>query len=66
MAAVAIVKNPGWATRTEIPAPILSGSTWRDRPDNPRRIVIWENFDRAAILADLYSTMRDFVPVRRR
>jgi hypothetical protein len=64
MAAVAIVKNPAWATRVEIPAPILEeDGTWRDRPDNARRIVIWEHFDRDAILADFFSTMRDYVLV---
>jgi hypothetical protein len=65
MAAVAIVKNPAWATRTVIPAPILEGGTWRERPNNPRSIVIWENFKRDAIVADLFATMRDFVPVKR-
>jgi hypothetical protein len=63
MAAVAIVKHGGWATRTEMPAPILDGGAWRERPANPRRIVIWENFDRDAILGDFFSTMRDPVPV---
>jgi len=65
MAAVAIVKNPAWATRTEIPAPILDGGTWRERPHNPRSIVLWEDFDRDAILADFFSTMRHFVLVER-
>jgi hypothetical protein len=63
MAAVAIVKHPAWATRTEIPAPILDNGRWRERPANPRRIAIWENFQREAILADFFSTMRDGVPV---
>jgi purine nucleosidase len=63
MAAVAIVKNPEWATPIEIPAPILEGGTWQERPDNPRRIIIWENFARDAILADFFATMRDFVLV---
>jgi len=63
MAAVAIVKNPAWATPVEIPAPILEGGIWRERPENPRHIIIWENFDRAAILADFFATMRDFVLV---
>lgn len=65
MAAVAIVKQPAWASRRVIPAPILDRGTWRERPDNPRRIVIWENFKRDAILADFFSTMRDFVLVKR-
>jgi purine nucleosidase len=64
MAAVAIVKNPAWASRVEIAAPSLEeDGTWRDRPDNPRRIVIWERFDRDAILADFFATMRDYVLV---
>lgn len=65
MAAVAIVKNPTWATPVTIPAPALEGGAWRDRPDNPRRIVIWEHFDREAILGDFFATMRDFVLVGR-
>jgi hypothetical protein len=65
MAAVAIVKNPAWATRTEIPAPIVDSGQWRERPANPRKIVVWESFRRDAILEDFFSTMRDFVPVKR-
>jgi inosine-uridine nucleoside N-ribohydrolase len=64
MAAVAIVKHPAWATRVEIPAPSLEeDGTWRDRPDKPRRIVIWEQFDRDAILTDFFATMREYVLV---
>ncbi|NIM47683.1 MAG: hypothetical protein GTO22_00205 [Gemmatimonadales bacterium] len=58
---VGIVKNPDWATPVEIPAPILDAGAWRDRPDRPRRILIWEDFDRDAILADFFATMREFV-----
>ena len=65
MAAVAIVKNPAWATAVGVPAPTLENGAWRDRPDNPRRIVIWQNFDRAAILADFFASMREFVLVGR-
>ncbi len=65
MAAVAIVKNPAWATPVVVPAPTLEGGGWRDRPDNPRQIVIWEHFDREAILDDFFATMRDFVLVGR-
>lgn len=59
MAAVAVVKNPGWASTITIPAPILDGKNWKERPDNPRRITLWENFDRDAIMADFYKTMRE-------
>ncbi|MBN1479807.1 nucleoside hydrolase [candidate division KSB1 bacterium] len=63
MAAVAIVKNPDWATATEIPAPILQDGQWQERSENPRKIIIWENFDREAILADFFATMQDYVLV---
>ncbi len=60
MAAVAIVKNPGWATAVKLPAPILKDAKWVERPDNPRRIVLWENFDRGAIMKDFYESMTHY------
>ncbi len=60
MAAVAIVKNPKWATASEIPAPILDDGNWVERPENPRKIIIWEDFDRQAIMSDFYRTMTDY------
>lgn len=64
MAAVAIVKNPAWATSRRIPAPMLDGRRWVERPGNPRTIVLWENFDRDAIMDDFYRTMERPVVVR--
>jgi hypothetical protein len=60
MAAVAIIKQPAWATPVVLPAPILRDGRWLDRPDNPRKILLWENFDRQGILADFYATMKDY------
>ena len=57
MAAVAIVKNPAWATATRVPAPRLEAKGWIDRPNHPRHIVVWEHFDTRAIMQDFYSTM---------
>lgn len=57
MAAVAIVKNPSWADRAEIPAPKLVGKGWIDQPDNKNKIIIWENFDRDAIVNDFYKSL---------
>lgn len=59
MAAVAILKNPAWASPKTIPAPSLVDNRWQDRPDNPRTIVLWENFDRDGIMADFYATMEN-------
>jgi purine nucleosidase len=58
MAAVAVVKNPAWAHPVRIPAPRLVEGKWVARPDNPRTIVLWERFDRGAIVGDFYRTMR--------
>jgi purine nucleosidase len=61
MAAVAIVKNPSWASVREIPAPILQNNTWVERHGNPRKIKVWENFKKDAILQDFYNTMEHYV-----
>jgi len=56
MAAVAIVKDSSWATGSVIPAPILVDGKWVERPENTRKILIWEDFDREKILTDFYAT----------
>jgi len=63
MAAVAIVKNPSWALSTEIPCPAFVNGTWTERPNNSRKIIIWENFDKENIMKDFYSSMEDYVLV---
>ncbi len=64
MAAVAVVKNPSWATAARIPAPTLVDGKWIDRPNNPRTIILWEHFDRDAITGDFYQTMEHPTPAR--
>lgn len=61
MAAVAIVKNPQWAQKVEIPAPRLSGNGWIDRPENQHKIIIWENFNRDAIVEDFYRSLNQSI-----
>lgn len=65
MAAVAIVKNPSWATARQIPCPILINNTWVERPENSRKITIWENFDRNKIMEDFYQSMEKYVLVKK-
>jgi hypothetical protein len=60
MAAVAIVKNPAWATAVTLPAPMLKNGKWVDRPSHPRRIILWERFDRQAIMKDFYDSMTNY------
>ena len=57
MAAAAIVKNPGWADSVVIGAPRFRNGRWIEQPENPRTIVIWENFDKEKIMHDFYRTM---------
>ena len=67
MAAVAILKNPNWAERKRMPAPIMDidGDQWIDRPDNPREIVLWEWFDIYGIMNDFFVTMKNPVLVEK-
>lgn len=53
--AVAVLKDPSWGQAKEIPAPILVNNQWEERPDNPRKIIVWENFDTGAISQDFFS-----------
>jgi purine nucleosidase len=60
MAAVAIVKNPAWASARRVPAPRLERDGWVERPDNQRTIMVWENFDGGAIMRDFYQSMEQY------
>jgi purine nucleosidase len=57
MAAVAIVKNPSWAESYAIPAPLYHNNQWIEQPGNHRNIIIWENFNRDAILNDFFTSI---------
>lgn len=61
MAAVAIVKNPDWAEQKLIPAPVYENEVWVEKPDNQRKITVWENFSKEAIMADFYHVMENYV-----
>lgn len=58
MVAVAILKNEAWGEQKEISAPIVVEEEWEERPDNKRKIIIWENFDKEAIMDDFFSVMK--------
>jgi len=59
MAAVAIVKNPGWAQVREHPAPLFTSGAWIERADNTHKIKIWENFNKDAIIKDFFDSFRE-------
>jgi inosine-uridine nucleoside N-ribohydrolase len=60
MAAVAVVKNPSWAKRRNLPAPTLINNQWVERPANRRLITVWENFDRNKIMQDYFKIMKQY------
>ena len=63
MVAVAILKNKSWGERKIIPAPILINNEWIERPDNQRKITVWENFKKEVILEDFYNSLKNPVLV---
>ncbi|MGB5360056.1 MAG: nucleoside hydrolase, partial [Eudoraea sp.] len=63
MVAVAVLKNKSWGERKMIPAPILINNEWIERPDNNRKIAVWENFKKEELLEDFYSSLANPVPV---
>ena len=48
---------------SRIPSPHLVNGKWVERPENPRKIAIWENFDKAEIMQDFYNSMENYVLV---
>jgi inosine-uridine nucleoside N-ribohydrolase len=64
MAAVAIVKNPAWADRVVLAAPKYVEGQWIAQPANPRKIVIWENFEKEKIMLDFYNSVENYTLVK--
>lgn len=60
MAAVAIIKDPSWATSKKIPTPTLKDGNWIERPENSHKIIIWENFDREKIINDFFDSVDNY------
>jgi len=64
MAAVAIVKDPSWAESKRISCPVLINNEWQERPENTRKITLWENFNRDKIIEDFFRTMEEYTLVK--
>ena len=62
MVAVAILKNQKWGEKRQIPAPVLIDGKWVERPNNPRKIDLWENFDRDALINEFFTSMEKATP----
>ncbi len=56
MAAVAIVKNPEWATKTKVSTSEYADGQWQVDSLSMKKIFIWEEFNKNEILKDFYAT----------
>jgi purine nucleosidase len=65
MTAVAVLKNPEYGSSISISAPKLENGEWVEQPGNPRKILIWENFNRDEIIKDFQRTMENYVLAER-
>lgn len=57
LVALAVLKNSQWGEKRSIPSPTVVDEKWVDRPQNRKRITLWENFDRKAIINDFYESL---------
>lgn len=55
--AVAIVKHPDWAESRIMAAPKYADDQWIERPENNRKIILWENFNKEAIIEDFCAAL---------
>ena len=63
MAAVAIVKNPEWAEKKEIPSMLYKDGAWDAEPDLDTNLCIYEDFDKEKILEDFFSSVKNYKKV---
>jgi len=61
--AVAIVKNSGWADSVTIPGPVMIDRKWHEQPENNRKIVLWEKFNKEEILSDFFQVLQHYTLV---
>lgn len=57
LVALAVLKNSQWGEKRSIPAPTVVDQKWVDRPQNQKQVILWENFNREAIINDFYKSL---------
>lgn len=60
LVALAILKNDKWGEKRSIPAPTVVEGKWVDRLQNQNEIILWENFNREAIIDDFYYSINQY------
>lgn len=64
VACIATTLHPEWAESCEIPAPIIEGNKWKQRPSNTHTIRLLYNFDDASIIGDFVKHLYTITPER--
>jgi inosine-uridine nucleoside N-ribohydrolase len=59
MAAVAIVKNPSWAESKTLRGLHMVDQKWTSEKSSQREVILWENFNKEAILQDFYKSLEE-------
>ena len=57
LVALAVLKNSKWGEKRSIPSPTVVAEKWVDRPQNQKQVILWENFNREAIINDFYKSL---------
>ncbi|MEX0987585.1 MAG: nucleoside hydrolase [Bacteroidales bacterium] len=57
LAAAAILKNPAWAESRLVRGPRYDTTGWVEHPGSERQVLLWENFERDSIVADLFNSL---------
>ena len=54
------LKNPEWAEKVKVVAPRLSGFSWKNGTTPEDSIAIWENFNRSAIIENMFKSLDNY------
>lgn len=61
MTAAAILKNPGFGQQYSVPAQRFKSGNWIPSGEPGSPLIIWEKFDRDAIMKDFHESMANYV-----
>lgn len=61
---LAVFLHPEWSHSCKIPAPIIKGNNWIQRPGNTHTIRLLYNFNEAAIIDDFVNQLNAITPER--
>ena len=57
LVALAVTKNGSWGQKRTVKSPIMADSIWVTNDKINRDVIVWENFDRDAILEDFFKSV---------